>query len=208
MRRNVCLRCTIFELQLTGNGMVRPCSSPAARRAGKGAPNSLERGVAVRQGLHFLRAELPDVLAKNEWLSEPLRQPLADQASDDVGPTAWRKWHNPAHRPRRIALRPRDERHGRHCGSSRDQFQKSTAGKFHGAESSSAFSRQDGTPQESANRIPSDRQNREGTFVRSRSTPPVGNSVMARDRCTARFRSCLCPKWVILCRRTLPASIH
>jgi hypothetical protein len=45
-----------------------------------------------------------------------------------------------AHRPRRIALRPRDPRHRRHRGSGGGQMQKlSSAGKFHGDDPFSAF---------------------------------------------------------------------
>ncbi len=55
----------------------------------------------------------------DEWLAEPPRQPLADQASDDVGSTAWRKRHNPAHRPCRITLRPNDPRCYRKRGNAR-----------------------------------------------------------------------------------------
>jgi hypothetical protein len=45
----------------------------------------------------------------------------------DVG----RPDHLTAHRPRRIALRPRDARHGLERGSTRCKMQKISAGKFH-----------------------------------------------------------------------------
>ena len=68
----------------------------------------------------------------DELLAEPLRQPLTDQARDDVGRAAGGKADNDAHRPRRIGLRPSDARHGRQRGSARGQMQKlSSAGKFH-----------------------------------------------------------------------------
>ena len=67
----------------------------------------------------------------DEWLTEPLRQPLSDQARDDVGRAAGGKADDDAHRPRRIGLRPRDARHGRQRGSARGQMQKLSAGKFH-----------------------------------------------------------------------------
>ena len=67
----------------------------------------------------------------DELLAEPLRQPLADEARDDVGRVAGRKADDQMHRPRRICLRPCEPRHARQGGSARDQTQKSTAGKFH-----------------------------------------------------------------------------
>src|SRR5262245_17762020 len=67
----------------------------------------------------------------DEWLPEPLRQPLTHQTCDDVARPARRKADNDAHRPRRIALRPRDPRDGRQRGSARGQMQKISAGKFH-----------------------------------------------------------------------------
>ena len=60
----------------------------------------------------------------DEWLAEPLRQPLTHQARDDVGRAAGAKPTIDAHRPRRIGLRPRDARHGRQRGSARGQMQK------------------------------------------------------------------------------------
>src|SRR6516162_3574679 len=67
----------------------------------------------------------------DEWLAEPLRQPLRDQACDDVGRPASGKADDDAHRPRRIGLRPRDPRDGREHSSARCQMQKLPAGKFH-----------------------------------------------------------------------------
>ena len=49
----------------------------------------------------------------DEWLAEPLRQPLAHEAREDVGRAAGSKANDDAHRPRRIGLRPCDARHGR-----------------------------------------------------------------------------------------------
>ena len=68
----------------------------------------------------------------DEWLAEPLRQPLTHQARGDVEsqPPGAKPTIN-AHRPRRIGLRPRDARHGRQRGSARCQMQKLSAGKFH-----------------------------------------------------------------------------
>src|SRR5262245_27546636 len=67
----------------------------------------------------------------DEWLAEPLRQPLADHARNDVSRAARGKWHDQTHRPRRIGLRLRDARDGRQRGSARCQMQKISAGKFH-----------------------------------------------------------------------------
>jgi hypothetical protein len=41
-------------------------------------------------------------IVDEEWLPEPLRQPLTDQARDDVGRAAGRNSHDQTHRPRRI----------------------------------------------------------------------------------------------------------
>ena len=71
----------------------------------------------------------------DEWLAEPLRQPLSHQAREDVGRAAGGKADDDAHRPRRIGLRPSDARHGRQRGSARGQMQEFAAGKFHGAPS-------------------------------------------------------------------------
>ena len=93
-----------------------------------------QQRVAVRRRAHDrlgadIAAGARPVL-DDEWLAEPLRQPLADQARDDVGAAAGGKADDDAHRPRRIGLRPRDARDGRQRGSARCQMQKSTAGKF------------------------------------------------------------------------------
>jgi hypothetical protein len=45
----------------------------------------------------------------DEWLAEPLRQPLCDQAREDVGRPASGKAIDDAHRPRRIGLRRRED---------------------------------------------------------------------------------------------------
>ena len=95
-----------------------------------------QKRVAVRRRSHDrlgadIAAGARPVL-DDEWLPEPLRQPLTDQARDDVGRAAGRKADDDAHRPRRIGLRPRDARHGRQRGSARCQMQKLSAGKFHG----------------------------------------------------------------------------
>src|SRR5207245_1931802 len=50
----------------------------------------LERGVAVRQGLRFLRAELPDLLAtRTEALSPRMTRVIEDLAGDWCRPATW-----------------------------------------------------------------------------------------------------------------------
>src|SRR6516164_11214389 len=67
----------------------------------------------------------------DEWLAEPLRQRLTDQARDDLDYATGRKADDDAHRPRGAGLRPSETRHGRERGRNRGQMQKLTAGKFH-----------------------------------------------------------------------------
>src|SRR5262249_55660531 len=67
----------------------------------------------------------------DERLTEPLRQPFAYQARDDIGWAAREIADDQAHRPRRIGLRPRDAGHGRQRSSACGQMQKLSAGKFH-----------------------------------------------------------------------------
>jgi hypothetical protein len=47
----------------------------------------LERGIAVRQGLHFLRAELPAILAKCTDVLSPRMLRIIEDLSGD-----WRRW--------------------------------------------------------------------------------------------------------------------
>src|SRR5262245_45848741 len=42
----------------------------------------------------------------HEWLANPLRKPLTDQARDDVGRSAGSEWDDDPHGPRRIRLCP------------------------------------------------------------------------------------------------------
>jgi hypothetical protein len=55
----------------------------------------------------------------DERLAETLRQPLTNQAREDVGRAASGKADQHAHRPRRIGLRPGDARQRRQRGSAR-----------------------------------------------------------------------------------------
>src|SRR6516225_5571838 len=67
----------------------------------------------------------------NELLAEPLRQPLSDQAREDVGRAGRGEWHDQTHRSRRIGLRPCDARHCGQRGSACCEMQELAAGKFH-----------------------------------------------------------------------------
>ena len=68
----------------------------------------------------------------HERLVEPLREPLAHQAHDDVAcsPGCDRGYN--AHCARRIGLRTRDARQIRQCSSTRGQFEKRAAGNSYG----------------------------------------------------------------------------
>src|SRR5262249_29579833 len=66
----------------------------------------------------------------DEWLTEPLRQPLAHQPRGDVTCAGGGKSDNDPHGPRRIGLRGRDARDGRQHGAARSQMQKLSARKF------------------------------------------------------------------------------
>jgi hypothetical protein len=51
-------------------------------------------------------ARSPRPVLDDEWLAEALRQPLPNQAREEIGRAAGGKADNDAHRPRRIGLRP------------------------------------------------------------------------------------------------------
>jgi len=68
----------------------------------------------------------------DEWLAEPLREPLTDQARDDVTWATRSKGDDDPHRPRRIGLRPSEARDRRQSGSARRKMQKSSARQGHG----------------------------------------------------------------------------
>ncbi len=94
-----------------------------------------EQRVAIRQrphdGLSCDIAAGTGPVVDDELLAEPLREPLSDDACDDVDRLAGGKSDDHAHRPRRVALRPGNARHGRERSSARDQRQKLSAGKLH-----------------------------------------------------------------------------
>ena len=65
----------------------------------------------------------------DERLAKPLRQPLTDQACENVSRAAGSKANDNAHRARRIGLCPRDPRHRRQRRSTRGQMQKLSDGE-------------------------------------------------------------------------------
>src|SRR5262249_51797227 len=94
-----------------------------------------EERVAVGRGAHD---RLGGNIAARAWsildderLTEPLRQALAHQASDDVSRSTRRKTDNDVDWSCRIGLGPGEMRYGRERGSAGGQMQKITARKFH-----------------------------------------------------------------------------
>ena len=81
------------------------------RRVDRVAATDQEQRVAVRRrsyddfGADITAGTRP--VLDDEWLAEPLRQPLTDQAREDVGRAARGKADNHVHRPRRIGLAPK-----------------------------------------------------------------------------------------------------
>jgi len=105
------------------------------RRVERVRRNGHEERIAIRCRTHDrLRGDITAgarPVLDDELLAEPLREPLADQACDDVGAAAGGKADDDADRPRRIGLRPGDPRDGRQRGGARCEMQKISAGKFH-----------------------------------------------------------------------------
>src|SRR5262249_498332 len=66
-----------------------------------------------------------------ELFPEMLGQTLRDQAAEYIRRTAGRVGNDHTYGSRRIGLRSRKPRHGRHRSSARGQMQKLSAGKFH-----------------------------------------------------------------------------
>ena len=82
------------------------------RRVDRVVELTSEQRIAVRRRAHDrlggdIAASTRPVL-DDEWLAEPLRQPLTDQPREDVGRPPAAKPTIDAHRPRRIGLRPCD----------------------------------------------------------------------------------------------------
>src|SRR5262245_65308575 len=94
-----------------------------------------EEGVAVRRRTYDrLSADIGAAARpalNDEWLAEPLRQPLPDQTCEAVLRATGGSRHNQAHRLRRISLRPGEARHGWERSSTSYQMQKPTACRFH-----------------------------------------------------------------------------
>src|SRR5215467_2922315 len=67
-----------------------------------------------------------------ELLAEPPREPRSDEPRENVRQSAGGRGDDDAHRPRRIALRPRDARDGRQRGGACCEMQQLPTGKFHG----------------------------------------------------------------------------
>ena len=84
------------------------------RRVDRVRRTDQEERVAVRRRTHDrLGGDIATgarPVLDDEWLAEPLRQPLTHQAREDVVRTAGGKADDDAHRPRRIGLRPREAR--------------------------------------------------------------------------------------------------
>src|ERR1700704_7070376 len=93
-------------------------------------------GGRTRDGLGGDIARGARPVLDDEWLAEALRQPLTEQAREDVGRAAGGKANHDAYWPRGIGLRrsdlrPSDLRHRQHRGSARGEIQECAAGKFH-----------------------------------------------------------------------------
>src|SRR5262245_43377481 len=67
----------------------------------------------------------------DEWLTQPLCQPLPHETRRDVRPAPRRKANDDAHWPRRIGLRPRDVWSERQRDSASGQVQEFATRKFH-----------------------------------------------------------------------------
>src|SRR5262249_13251735 len=66
----------------------------------------------------------------DKLLAKSLREPLTDQACDDVVSASGGSTDDQTHRPRRVGLRPSEARR-RQRRSTRSQIQECSAGKFH-----------------------------------------------------------------------------
>jgi hypothetical protein len=103
-----------------------------------------EQRIAVRRCAHH-RFGADGVAATrpvlgNEWLAEPIRERLPDQAREDVGRTAGALSDDYAHWPRWVALCASNARHDRQRGGAAGEMQKSATGKFYLAPSLSRYS--------------------------------------------------------------------
>src|SRR5262245_9400237 len=89
-------------------------------------------GCGPRRLAHANIAAGPSDVLDIELLPERFAEFLSGNPREDIGASAGREWHNHAHRPRRIGLRPRETRHDRERGSAPCEMEKMpTVGKFH-----------------------------------------------------------------------------
>ena len=85
----------------------------------------------TRDRFHGEVATRARAIVDDEWLAEPLREPLPDQAREHVGRAAGHATDDKAHRARRIGLPPGEARQGGENGSACCQAQKLTARMIH-----------------------------------------------------------------------------
>src|SRR5262245_58477271 len=102
------------------------------RRVSRVERTDREQRVAVGRGTHDRLggdvAAGSRTVVDDERLTEPLREPLTDQARRDVRTASGREADNDAYWPRRISLRASDARGGRQRGRTCGQMQKFAAG--------------------------------------------------------------------------------
>src|SRR5262245_30487688 len=94
-----------------------------------------ENGVAIRDrpgcGAHTEISADASLVLDIELLPEPLRKLLHYQSRENVSRSAWSEWHDHAHRPRWIGLRPSKWCHGGKPDTKRGQMQESSTRNFH-----------------------------------------------------------------------------
>src|SRR6516164_3333175 len=89
-------------------------------------------GCGPRRLAHANIAAGPSDVLDIELLPKRFAEFLSGNPREDIGASAGREWHNHAHRPCRIGLRPCDPRHRRQRSSAGGQMQKlPSVGKFH-----------------------------------------------------------------------------
>src|SRR5438132_7980231 len=101
----------------------------------RGSPKDQQRVSVGRRIDHSLDGNVATgawPVFNDDLLTEPLRQPRSHNPSDSIGPAARSKSDDPAHRSRRIRLRPRNARDRRQRGGPRCQMQKLSAEKVDG----------------------------------------------------------------------------
>src|SRR5262245_31418051 len=105
------------------------------RRTDRAARTNHEQRIAVRRRLHHRlgadAAARARTVVDQELLTETLRQPLADEACDNVGPATGSRGDDDPHWSRRIRLRRCNAPKGREDGGARYKTQKFTPDEFH-----------------------------------------------------------------------------